>query len=82
MLLANQVARFFKIKYLRKDVNDEVSFWHEDDHLNIIYISLQYSQKNMRDQVDFLLANKHQHFLQIYRITLGVGSQAFPKYSK
>ena len=36
----------------------------------------------MRHEVDFLSANKHESFLQIDSITLGVHSQEFPKYSK
>ena len=36
----------------------------------------------MRDEVDFLPADKHESFLQIGSITLGVCSQACPKYSK
>ena len=30
MLLANQISGFFKMKYLKKEVNDEVYFWHAD----------------------------------------------------
>ena len=28
MLLANQIAVFFKMYYLKEEVNDEVYFWH------------------------------------------------------
>ena len=34
----------------------------------------------MGDEVDFLPANKHETFLQIDSITLGVHSQACPRY--
>ena len=30
MQLANQILGFFKIKYLKKEVNDEVYIWHAD----------------------------------------------------
>ena len=36
----------------------------------------------MRDEVDFLPADKHKSFLQVDSITLGVCSQACPKYPK
>ena len=32
MLSANQIAGFFKIYYFKKEVNDEVYFWHADKH--------------------------------------------------
>ena len=45
--------------------------------------SLQYLKKNnMGDKVDFLPADKHKKFLQDDSITLGVHSQACPKYPK
>ena len=34
------------------------------------------------DEVDFLLANKHESFLQVDSITLGLRSQACPKCPK
>ena len=30
MMSANQIPEFFKIKYLKKGVNDKVYFWHAD----------------------------------------------------
>ena len=36
----------------------------------------------MGDEVAFLLADKHENFLQVDSITLCVQSQAFPKYPK
>ena len=36
----------------------------------------------MRDEVDFLPADKHKSFLQVDFIFLGVRSQAYPKYPK
>ena len=36
----------------------------------------------MGDEVDFLRADKHDCFLQVDSITLGVRSQACPKYPK
>ena len=37
-------------------------------------------QKSMGDEVDFLPADKHENFLQIDSITLGVHSLACPQY--
>ena len=58
-------------------------------------MSLQYLKKEVRDEVDFLHAHKHQIFLQVdfqhfrYQsllqggtITIDVQDQAFSKYSK
>ena len=36
----------------------------------------------MGDEVDFLAADKHENFLQVDTVTLGVYSQAYPKYPK
>ena len=36
----------------------------------------------MKDEVDFLPAGKHESFLQVESIILGVRSQAYPKYPK
>ena len=33
-------------------------------------------------EVDFLSANEHESFLQVESITLGLRSQACPKYAK
>ena len=32
MLLANRIAGFFKIKNLKKEMNDQVYFWHAGKH--------------------------------------------------
>ena len=45
-------------------------------------MSLQYLKKEVRDEVDFLHADKHQRFLQIDTIILGVCGQACPNYPK
>ena len=45
-------------------------------------ISLQYLKENVKDEVDFLPADKHQRFLQIDSIILGVCEQACPHYPK
>ena len=42
--------------------------------------SLQYLQKNMGDEVDFLPADKHESLIHCGSITLGVHSQTCPKY--
>ena len=49
---------------------------------NKFAISVQYLKKNRKNEVDFLLADKHQRFLQNYTITLGVCGQACPIYPK
>ena len=47
-----------------------------------LWISFQYLQKNIWDEVDFLLVDKCKSFLQVDSITLGVRSQACSKYPK
>ena len=47
-----------------------------------VCISLQYLQKSMGDEVDFLPADKHESFLEYDSVSLSVGSQACPKYPK
>ena len=49
---------------------------------NKFTISLEYLKKNVKDEVDFLPADKHQIFLQIGTIILGVCGQACPSYPK
>ena len=48
--------------------------------------SLQYlcniSEKNVKDEVDFLPADKHERFLQVLTIILGVCGQTCPNYPK
>ena len=41
-------------------------------------MSLQYLKENVKDEFDFLPADKHQIFPQIDNITLGVYGQAGP----
>ena len=38
MLLANQIAGFFKMQYLMKEVEDEVYFWHGDKHQSLLQV--------------------------------------------
>ena len=45
---------------------------------NKFTISVQYFKENMKDEVDFLPADKHQRFLQIDTIILGVCGQTCP----
>ena len=49
---------------------------------NDFTISLQYLNENPKDEVDFLLADKCQRFLQSNIIILGVCGQACPNYPK
>ena len=70
-------------------INNEVfyklilSFWvNVTRHVTPkVCISLLYLHKSM-GEVDFLPADKHKSFLQDDNITLGVLSQACPKYPK
>ena len=32
MMLVNQIAGFFKMYYLKSEVNNEVYFWHGDEY--------------------------------------------------
>ena len=36
MLSANKIAGFFKMKYLKKEVNDEVYFLHADNQQSLL----------------------------------------------
>ena len=40
MLSANQIAGFFKMEYLKKEVNDEAYFWHADKHRNLLQVDI------------------------------------------
>ena len=43
---------------------------------------MQYPQKSMRDEVDFLPVDKQESFPKNDSITLSERSQAYPKYTK
>ena len=47
-----------------------------------LLIFLPYLQKSIGYEIDFLPADKHEHFLQIDSIILGLHGQACPKHSK
>ena len=49
---------------------------------NKFAISLQYFKENVKDEVDFLPADKHESFSQIDAIILDWDGQAFPKFPK
>ena len=38
MLLAYRIAGFFKIHYLKKEVNDEVYFWYADKQWRLLQV--------------------------------------------
>ena len=38
MLLASQIAGFFKLWYLKSEMNDEVYFWHTDKHGSLLQV--------------------------------------------
>ena len=47
---------------------------------NKFAISLQYLRENVKDEYDILLGDKHERFLQIDTIILGVCGQRCPNY--
>ena len=49
---------------------------------NKFAISLQYTRKEVRDEIDFLHADKHESFLQIDTMIFNGNGQTFPKFSK
>ena len=49
---------------------------------NKFTISLQYLKENVKDEVDFLAADKCWRFLQSDTIILGVRGQGCPNYPK
>ena len=49
---------------------------------NKFAISLKYLKYNGNNEFDFVLADKHQRFLPIDTIILGVCGQACPNYPK
>ena len=49
---------------------------------NQFVISLQYLKKEVSDEVDFFLADKHESLLQIDNMNFDGDSQAFPKFPK
>ena len=65
-----------------------VSFWvciarkAQSTQNNKFTISLQYLNENVKDEVNFLPADKRESFLQVDNITLGVRCQESPKYPK
>ena len=38
MLLTNQIAGFFKIYYVKKEVSEEVYFWHADKKRSFLQV--------------------------------------------
>ena len=47
---------------------------------NKLVISMQYPKQNVNDEVDFLPEDKHQRFLKIDTIILGLCAQACPNF--
>ena len=39
MLLASQIAEFFKVYYLKKEVSDQVEFLHVDKQENFLQVN-------------------------------------------
>ena len=86
MLSANKMTGFFKMSYLKEEVNDELYFLHVDKHWSVLQvdtiilvvynqacpkypkqvcISLQYLQKSMGWEIDFLPADKNKIFCKL-----------------
>ena len=65
-----------------------LSFWvcatrvTQSTQKNKFTISLQYLKENGKNEVYFLLVDKHQRFLQVNTIILGLRGQACPNYPK
>ena len=38
ILLANQITGFLEMQYLKKEVNDEVYFWHTDKYQSFLQV--------------------------------------------
>ena len=55
---------------------------HAQSTQNKFTISLQYLKENMKEEVDFLPADKRQRFFQIGTVILGVYGPACPNYLK
>ena len=71
------------IPYLAKFFFSGVRSHHaQSTQKNKFTISLQYLKENVKDEVDFLPADKRQRFLQVNAIILGMCDQACPKYPK
>ena len=49
---------------------------------NKFAVSLQYLKKEVCDEVDFLLTDKHERFLQTDTVIFDGDGQAFPKFPK
>ena len=54
----------------------------QNAQINKIAISLQCLKESLKDEIEFLPADKIQRFLQIHIIILGVCGQTCPIYSK
>ena len=69
-------------------MGDEVEFFPakffqaQSTKTNQFTISLQYLKDHMKDEVDFLPADKCWRFFQIDTIILGVYGHAYPNYLK
>ena len=51
-------------------------------NITSITISLQYLEKKVSDEVDFLHLDKHESFLQVYNVIFDWNGQAFPEFPK
>ena len=88
MKIIGRLKWFFCLQINTKVFYKVIVFWMYETTLvqstqnNKFGISLQYLKENGKNEVEFLLADKHQRFLQIDTIVLGVSGQACPDYSK
>ena len=63
-------------------MKEQVFFGLQITSTQIVYKSLQYFQKNVGAEVDFLPVDKHGSFLQVDTIILSVRIQVCLKYPK
>ena len=70
MLLANQIAGFLKILYLKKEVNDEVYFWHADKHQSFLQVDTKIFI--LRRHVQSNQNKKFAYFCNIFRKMWGI----------
>ena len=82
-LLADKRKGFLQVESITLRVHSQAcSKYPREVSLEYLKVSLEYLQKNVGDEVDFLLSDKHQIFLQVDSITLGVRRQTCSKHLK
>ena len=72
MLLANQTAGFFKMQYLKEEVNDEVYFWHTEKHRTFLQVDLIILGVRSQACLKYL---KQEVFISLQYIQKNMGDQ-------